>query len=176
MKITETKIPDVLIFLPNLHEDGRGYFYENFRSSWIPGFDFVQENQSFSSKNTLRGLHYQFEKPQGKLIRVIDGEIFDVVVDLRKREPTFGTWMGKKLNGDEKEMLWIPPGFAHGFFVSSETALVSYICTEYYDQKSERVISWDDEDLSIKWPLIGNIPNVSNKDNRGISFKEAPYF
>lgn len=167
MEIIRTAIPDVLIIKPKVWGDERGYFYESFRQSWFDdlGIDanFVQDNQSSSAKNVLRGLHYQVTKPQGKLVRVISGEVFDVAVDLRKSSATFGQSVGVNLSSENKFMLWIPEGFAHGFCVVSEHAELYYKCTEYYAPEYDRSLLWNDPALNIQWPLTGE-PVLSAKD------------
>jgi dTDP-4-dehydrorhamnose 3,5-epimerase len=167
MEIIKTAIPDVLIFKPKVWGDERGYFYESFRQQWFDdaGIDvtFVQDNQSSSLKNVVRGLHYQIEKPQGKLVRVISGEVFDVAVDLRKSSATFGQSVSVNLSDMNKLMLWIPPGFAHGFCVVSEHAELYYKCTEYYAPEYDRSLLWNDPVLNIQWPLV-NLPTLSAKD------------
>ena len=141
------------------------------------GARFVQDNHSRSSQGILRGLHYQIKKPQGKLVRVLSGEVFDVAVDLRKLSPTFGHWVGLHLNDENKKMLWIPPGFAHGFYVISRQADFFYKCTDFYTPEHERTISWDDPDLAIDWPLIdGKAPVLAPKDEVALAFKNAEYF
>lgn len=177
MKITETKIPDVKIIEPKVFGDERGFFMETwnekaFRESGIDA-TFVQDNHSRSVKNTLRGLHYQIKQPQGKLVRVTQGEVFDVAVDMRRKSPTFGHWVGEYLSEDNKKMLWVPAGFAHGFIVLSETADFQYKCTDFYAPEHERCVYWGDETLAIKWPEISGSPIVSEKDQKGISFSKA---
>jgi dTDP-4-dehydrorhamnose 3,5-epimerase len=167
MDIIETGISGVLRFKPDVFEDERGFFMESFRASWLPDYDFVQDNHSKSVKATLRGLHYQLQNPQGKLVRVIRGEVFDVAVDIRLNSATFGKSVGCLLSEDNKEMFWVPPGFAHGFVVVSETAEFQYKCTDYYAPGDEYGIRWDDPALAIDWPLVGE-PLLSAKD------KEAP--
>lgn len=168
MDVIRTAIPDVLIFKPKVWGDERGYFYESFRQQWFDDLDmnikFVQDNQSSSQKNVLRGLHYQIQKPQGKLVRVISGEVFDVAVDLRKSSPTFGQSVGVNLSDANKLMLWIPPGFAHGFSVASDHAELYYKCTEYYAPEHDRSLLWSDPALNIQWPLGGAEPILSPKD------------
>lgn len=181
MKILPTEIPDVLLIEPQVFGDDRGFFYEsfnlrNFRDKTGLDLDFVQDNHSRSTRNVLRGLHYQIEQAQGKLIRVIVGEIFDVAVDLRKSSPTFGQWVGYLLSGENKHQLWIPPGFGHGFLVVSDFAEVLYKTTEYYAKQHERCILWNDVDLNINWPLIGETPIISAKDAEGKCFKEADFY
>lgn len=168
MEIIKTAIPDVLIFKPKVWGDERGYFYESFRQQWFDdaGIDatFVQDNQSSSQKNVLRGLHYQIQRPQGKLVRVISGEVFDVAVDLRKSSPTFGKSVSVNLSDANKLMLWIPAGFAHGFCVVSEHAELYYKCTEYYAPEHDRSLLWSDPALEIQWPLIASNAILSAKD------------
>ena len=180
MQVIATKIPDILIIEPKVFGDDRGFFYESFnKKSFVEATgvnaEFVQDNHSKSSKGVLRGLHYQIKQPQGKLVRVSYGEVFDVVVDLRKSSATFGQWEGVILSAENKRQLWIPPGFAHGFFVLSDTAEFLYKTTDYYAPKYERCIRWDDDDLSIDWQC-GNAPLVSEKDAHGTAFKEAYLF
>jgi len=180
MKVLPTVIPDVLIIEPKVFGDERGFFYESFNKQSFQqatgiGADFVQDNHSKSSKGVLRGLHYQIEKPQGKLVRVCSGEVFDVVVDLRKSSPTFGQWVGVTLSADNKHQLWVPQGFAHGFVVLSDTAEFLYKTTDYYAPEHERCIKWDDVDLAIDWHYTGELM-VSEKDVLGKRFKEADYF
>ncbi len=170
MKIFETALPDVLLFEPELHGDSRGFFMETFRASHFAdrGIDlnFVQDNQSRSIKNTLRGLHFQRNYPQGKLVRVLAGTIFDVAVDIRENSPTFGSWAGEYLSFENRKQLWIPPGFAHGFYVLSEIADVAYKCTDYYHQHDECSVLWNDPRISVKWPTDGAIPLLSDRDNK----------
>ncbi len=176
MKSSNSEIPDVKIFTPEVFSDSRGFLYESFRSSWIPNYQFLQDNHSKSSLGTLRGLHYQLKNPQGKLLRVIRGEVFDVAVDLRKSSKTFGNWVGRFLSEENKEIFWVPPGFAHGFLVTSKTAELIYRCTNYYDPEDEHTIVWNDPDLNIEWPIKFGHPLISKKDTQGISFSEAPFF
>jgi len=180
MEIIKTVIPDVLIFKPKVWGDERGYFYESFRQNWFDDLNvnpnFVQDNQSSSQKNVLRGLHYQIQKPQGKLVRVISGEVFDVAVDLRKSSPTFGQSVGIHLSSENKLMLWIPPGFAHGFSVVSEQAELYYKCTEYYAPEYDRSLLWNDPQLDIQWPLDGNEPILSAKDLAAKRLSEAEVY
>jgi dTDP-4-dehydrorhamnose 3,5-epimerase len=168
MEIIRTSIPDVLIFKPKVWGDERGYFYESFRQQWFDDVGinatFVQDNQSSSQKNVLRGLHYQIQKPQGKLVRVISGEVFDVAVDMRKSSPSFGQSVGVHLSDANKLMLWVPPGFAHGFSVVSDHAELYYKCTEYYAPEYDRSLLWNDPVLNIEWPLLGEEPILSAKD------------
>lgn len=181
MKFIETNIPDVKIIVPEVFGDDRGYFMETFRTSLFTMHcgerHFVQENQSKSQQGYLRGLHYQTENTQGKLVRVTQGEIFDVVVDLREKSSTFGHWVGVILSEDNKRQLWVPEGFAHGFYVMSKEAQFVYKCTDIYNPNSEVSIMWDDPCLNIRWPLINGIrPKLSIKDNEGMLFDEAPKF
>jgi dTDP-4-dehydrorhamnose 3,5-epimerase len=181
MKIIPSVIPDVLIIEPKVFGDERGFFLETFRAdifaeSGILG-PFVQDNHSSSQKSVLRGLHYQTQKTQGKLVRVIAGEIFDVAVDLRRSSPTFGRWVGEILSAKNKLQLWFPEGFAHGFYVMSEWAEVIYKTTDYYAPEWERSLLWSDPSLGIKWPLInGQAPIVSEKDSRGKLLSEVELF
>ncbi len=180
MEIIKTAVPDVLIFKPKVWGDERGYFYESFRQQWFDdaGIDaiFVQDNQSSSQKNVLRGLHYQIHQPQGKLVRVISGEVFDVAVDLRKSSLTFGQSVGVNLSDTNKLMLWIPPGFAHGFSVVSEHAELYYKCTEYYAPEYDRSLLWNDPALKIKWPMLGGEPVLSAKDMAAKYLSDAEVF
>lgn len=180
MKITKTAIPDVLLFEPTIHGDSRGYFMETFRLSHFDSacktFSFVQDNQSKSSQGTLRGLHYQLNFPQGKLVRVLSGEVFDVAVDIRKNSPTFGKWVGELLSAENHKQLWVPPGFAHGFYVTSETAELSYKCTEYYHPEDDHSLLWNDESLNIDWPLVSTSPLLSEKDKNAKTLAEAALF
>lgn len=181
MKVITTKIPDVKIIEPKVFGDERGFFMETwndkkFQEAGI-GAKFVQDNHSRSVKNTLRGLHYQIKQPQGKLVRVIRGEVFDVAVDLRKNSPTFGQWVGEYLSEDNNRLLWVPPGFAHGFLVTSDVADFQYKCTDYYSPENERSIHWADLSLSITWPLeVKKEPLVSEKDSVATSFFSADYY
>jgi len=176
MKSSATTIPDVLIFEPKVFGDHRGYFMETWRESQFGetgiAAEFVQDNQSKSSQGILRGLHYQLKQPQGKLIRAISGEIFDVAVDLRRSSPSFGKWVGVTLSADNKKQLWVPPGFAHGFYVVSQTAEVVYKCTEYYAQNDEYSLLWNDPDIGIDWPLVGP-PTLSEKDQQASRLQQA---
>lgn len=174
MKTIATEIPDVKILEPKVFNDDRGFFFESYNKSLFPE-NFVQDNHSNSKQGVLRGLHYQIRQPQGKLVRVVTGEAFDVAVDLRKSSPTFGKWVGVLLSAHKKQMLWIPPGFAHGFLTLSPEADFLYKTTDYYDPTSEYCIRWDDPDLAIKWPT-NNPPKLSPKDLNGKWFKEAPTF
>ncbi|MCP4669954.1 MAG: dTDP-4-dehydrorhamnose 3,5-epimerase, partial [Desulfobacula sp.] len=157
MKITRLSIPDVVIMEPEVFGDNRGFFMETFRDSFfrqkIADVSFVQDNHSRSSQGILRGLHYQINQPQGKLVRVISGEVFDVAVDLRKSSPTFKRWVGVELSAENKKILWVPPGFAHGFYVLSAKAEFVYKCTKYYAPEHERCIKWNDPSIDINWPI-----------------------
>ena len=164
MKQITLEIDGIKVFTPSVFDDGRGYLFESFRSSWLPDFDFVQDNQSHSKKGALRGLHYQHEHPQGKLVRVVRGEVYDVAVDIRQSSPTFGQWVGRTLSEQNKELFWIPPGFAHGFLVLSDEADFVYKCTDYYTPGDEYAIRWDDPGLAIEWPLNSITPKLSEKD------------
>jgi dTDP-4-dehydrorhamnose 3,5-epimerase len=179
MNIIQTDIPDVLIVEPKVFTDARGFFYESFNSKAMQAAgmtgDFVQDNHSRSARNVLRGLHYQIRQPQGKLVRAVAGEIFDVAVDIRRRSPTFGKWVGMKLSAENKHMAWIPPGFAHGFLVLSEFAEVLYKTTDYWAPQFERTIVWNDRDLAIAWPAAEE-PQLSAKDKAGAVFHEAELF
>ena len=176
MIVAPLAIPDVLLIEPKVFGDERGFFFESFnqqRFNEVTGLDlqFVQDNHSKSAKNVLRGLHYQLPpKAQGKLVRVVAGEVFDVTVDIRKDSPTFGQWVGEILSADNKHQLWIPPGLAHGFLVITESAEFLYKTTDYYAPELERCIRWDDPDLAIKWPLDGE-PTLSGKDAQGKPFR-----
>ena len=168
MNILPRAIPEVFLLEPAVYSDERGYFMETFRASYFHKngreFTFVQDNQSHSKKGTLRGLHYQLEFPQGKLVRVISGEVFDVAVDIRNTSPTFGQWVGERLSAENKKQLWIPQGFAHGFLVLSESAELFYKCTDYYNQEDEHCLLWNDPALGITWPDIDVKPIISEKD------------
>lgn len=174
MNVIPTKIPDVLIIEPKVFGDDRGFFFESFNQKAFQeatGLDvtFVQDNHSKSARNVLRGLHYQVQQPQGKLVRVVQGEVFDVAVDIRKRSKTFGQWLGHILSAENKLQLWIPPGFAHGFVVLSETAEFLYKTTDYYAPAFERCIAWNDPDLAIDWQFEGE-PLLSTKDASAMQF------
>ena len=180
MKVFKTEIPDVLLLEPNVHQDERGFFLESynrrtFKDATGLAVEFVQDNQSFSVRNVLRGLHYQIRQAQGKLVQVMAGEIFDVAVDLRRSSPTFGKWVGVTLSGGGHRMVWIPQGFAHGYIVLSEQAIVFYKTTDFYAPEHERTILWNDPALALRWPLEGE-PIVSDKDRRGSSFRSADVF
>ena len=180
MKLTKTTIPDVFLIEPDVFGDNRGFFFESFNKKVFQDTakieaEFVQDNHSHSSKNILRGLHYQIKQPQGKIVRVISGEVFDVAVDLRKSSATFGQWVGARLSAENKRQIWIPPGFAHGFLVLSEEADFLYKTTDYYSPEHERCIRWDDATLAIDWPCQQR-PSVSDKDSDGVSFDDADLF
>ena len=184
MKITPTKIPDVLIIEPKVFGDERGFFFESFNKKAFAEataltaankLEFVQDNHSKSAQGVLRGLHYQIKQPQGKLVRVCSGEVLDVAVDIRKSSATFGQWVGVTLSADNKRQLWVPPGFAHGFIVLSETAEFLYKTTDYYAPEYERCIRWNDDELAIDWQFNGE-PLVSDKDRNGLLFSQADVF
>lgn len=181
MQIIQTAIPDVLIIEPSVFGDTRGFFFESFNQKIFESLTgqfvhFVQDNHSRSAQHVLRGLHYQIQQPQGKLVRALAGAVFDVAVDIRKSSPTFGRWVSAVLSAENKHMLWIPAGFAHGFFVLSEFAEVFYKTTDYWVPEHERAILWDDPDLAIDWPLNGNIPVLSNKDQQAMPLAKAELF
>jgi len=179
MKVTQTTIPGLLILEPRVFGDERGFFLESYNEKTMAEIGirdrFVQDNHSYSARNVLRGLHYQMQHPQGKLVRVITGEILDVAVDVRRSSPAFGKWEAVTLSGENKRILWLPPGFAHGFRVVSETAHVMYKATDFYTPQSERSILWNDPDLKIDWKLDGE-PLVSAKDQQGVRFSQAEVF
>lgn len=177
MKYEPLPMPGIVLMKPEVFGDERGFFMESFRQSEFErhcgNYQFVQDNHSKSGQGILRGLHYQVTKPQGKLMRVIQGEVFDVAVDLRKNSATYGQWIGVTLSSDNKQLLWIPPGFAHGFYVTSDEAELQYKCTEYYAPDDEFIIRWDDKLLNIAWPLNSN-PLLSKKDEFASDFSKAP--
>lgn len=180
MKATRLAISDVVLIEPKVFGDDRGFFFESFNQKAFneaTGTDhqFVQDNHSRSGKGVLRGLHYQIQQPQGKLVRVVQGTVFDVAVDIRKSSPTFGQWVGEELSAHNHRQLWVPPGFAHGFVVLSETAEFLYKTTDYYSPKSERCIIWNDQDLAIDWN-IQFLPMLSVKDLQGETFSKAECF
>lgn len=180
MKVTPLAIPDVLLIEPKVFGDERGFFFESFNQRRFEEaigrpVQFVQDNHSLSVKNVLRGLHYKIQQPQGKLVRVVQGEVFDVAVDIRKSSPTFGQWVGAILSAENKQQLWIPEGFAHGFVVLSDTAEFLYKTTAYYAPAHERCILWNDATLQIQWPA-GVQPILSAKDAQGKTFVEAEVF
>ena len=176
MNVLETALPGVLIIEPKVFGDNRGFFYEswNARALQAVGVDasFVQDNHSGSARHVLRGLHYQVRRPQGKLVRVVAGEVFDVAVDLRRSSPSFGKWHHWRLSAENRRMLWIPPGFAHGFLVTSEWAELLYKTTDYWVAEYERTIVWNDPDLAIDWPIQAQ-PILSAKDAEGLSLARA---
>jgi dTDP-4-dehydrorhamnose 3,5-epimerase len=178
MKVIDTKIPDVKIIEPKVFGDERGFFMETWQQKKFEELvtgkptHFVQDNHSKSKKGILRGLHFQTENTQGKLVRVVSGEVYDVAVDVRKGSPTFGEWVGVYLSAGNKRQLWIPEGFAHGFYVTSEEAEFVYKCTNYYEPNSEQSIKWDDPTLNINWP-ISIEPSLSKKDSDAVSFVES---
>lgn len=181
MKVITTPLAGVLVIEPKVFGDSRGFFFESFNQrefeeSTGVQTNFVQDNHSRSSKGVLRGLHYQIEQPQGKLVRVVRGAVYDIVVDLRRRSITFGQWFGLELSEENKRQLWIPAGFAHGFLTLSESAEFLYKTTDYYAPTFERCIAWDDARLGITWPLEAGPPAVSAKDQAGLSFANAPVF
>lgn len=180
MQIQKTEIPDLLIIEPKVFGDDRGFFYESFnerRFAELTGVNprFVQDNHSRSSRNVLRGLHYQIRQPQGKLVRVTAGEVFDVAVDMRRSSPTFGRWVGVTLSAENKRQFWIPEGFAHGFVVTSESAEFLYKTTDYWAPEHERSVRWDDPAIGIQWPLEGT-PQLSAKDQAGVLLADAEAF
>ena len=181
MKVIDTKIPDVKIIEPDVFGDERGFFMETWNQKEfeekVTGkpTPFVQDNHSKSKQGILRGLHYQTENTQGKLVRVVSGEVFDVAVDIRKNSPTYGQWVGVYLSAENKRQLWIPEGFAHGFYVTSESAEFVYKCTDYYNPNSEVSILYNDESIAIKWPLFNEqIPILSDKDKNGLALDDSP--
>lgn len=181
MKVIDTSIVDVKIIEPKVFGDERGFFLETFRESWfqknVANVAFVQDNHSKSSKGILRGLHYQMQQTQGKLVRVISGEVYDVAVDMRKSSPTFGQSFGVLLSAENKLQLWVPQGFAHGFYVTTPVAEFVYKCTNYYAPESEKSLLWNDPALNIKWPVPeGENPQLSGKDKLGTLFKDSEYF
>lgn len=183
MEIEKCNIPEVLLLKPKVFGDERGFFLETFRQSWFEeqglDFQFVQDNHSSSAKGVLRGLHYQMEQTQGKLVRVVRGEVFDVAVDMRQGSPTFGQYASAILSEENKHLFWVPPGFAHGFLVLSEMAEFVYKCTDYYHPKSEASLRWDDPTVAIDWPLAQHgigAPSLSDKDKEGFLLSDAPTF
>lgn len=181
MNIIDTAIPDVKILEPKVFGDERGFFLETFREDWfrehVADVTFVQDNHSKSGQGILRGLHYQTQQTQGKLVRVIAGEVYDVAVDVRKNSPTFGIHVGVLLNSDNKRQLWVPEGFAHGFYVTTESAEFVYKCTNYYAPEFEQSVLWNDPSLAIQWPLVNSMqPLLSPKDEAGLILADAPTF
>jgi dTDP-4-dehydrorhamnose 3,5-epimerase len=180
MQIVQTAIPEVLIIEPQVYGDERGFFFESFNQQKFESLtgvkaNFVQDNHSRSAVNVLRGLHYQIQQPQGKLVRVVAGEVFDVAVDLRRQSASFGKWVGVILSAENKRQLWVPPGFAHGFLVLKEGTEFLYKTTDYYAPQHERCIRWDDPEIGIEWPQAIE-PVLSGKDQLGVSFSEADVF
>jgi dTDP-4-dehydrorhamnose 3,5-epimerase len=180
MKFENLSIPDVVLITPEVFGDDRGFFMETFRQSAFVehcgDYLFVQDNHSRSGKGVLRGLHYQLHYPQGKLVRVTRGEVFDVAVDMRKSSPTFGCWVAAFLSDENKKMLWVPPGFAHGFYVTGDEAEFQYKCTDYYVPEDEVTVLWNDPALAIAWPAATSAPVVSDKDRAGYLLRNAPAF
>lgn len=181
MEIIASNIHDVLEIRPTVHGDERGFFIETWNAKTFAEagleFNFVQDNHSLSHQGTLRGLHYQIKQPQGKLVRATLGSVFDVAVDLRKSSPTFGQWAGCTLSAEQKNMFWIPPGFAHGFYVLSETAEFQYKCTDFYAPEHDRTLAWNDPTVGIDWPLIDNkAPLLSAKDQTGQLLVDAEHY
>lgn len=181
MKVTPTDIADVLVIEPRVFGDTRGFFFESFNQRVFQeatgvSTTFVQDNHSRSSRGVLRGLHYQIQNPQGKLVRVVNGAVFDVAVDIRRSSPNFGRWVGVELTEDNHRQLWVPPGFAHGFLVLSETADFLYKTTDYYSPSDERCIVWNDLKIGIIWPTLDVSPKLSTKDEQGKKFGEAEVF
>jgi dTDP-4-dehydrorhamnose 3,5-epimerase len=180
MKVTRTEIPEVMILEPKVFGDARGFFLESynqkvFREATGLALDFVQDNHSRSAQGVLRGLHYQLKQPQGKLVRVVRGAVFDVAVDVRRSSPTFGKWVGVELSEENQRQFWVPPGFAHGFLVLSASADFLYKTTDYYAPEHERCIAWNDPEIGVAWPA-GMAPTLSEKDRRGLSLREAEVF
>lgn len=180
MRSTATALPEVLVLEPTVYRDARGSFFEAYNRKALArmtGLDasFVQENQSTSLRHVLRGLHYQIHQAQGKLIRVVSGRVYDVAVDLRRSSVRFGQWIGVELSADTDRMVWVPPGFAHGFLVLSDTATVIYQVTDYWASAHERTIAWDDPDLAITWPIAGE-PVLSDKDRKGVALRDAEVY
>ncbi len=181
MQVIPTSIPEVLVLEPKVFGDARGFFFESFnrkvfREATGVDAEFVQDNHSRSAKGVLRGLHYQLQQPQGKLVRVVRGAVFDVAVDIRRSSPTFGRWVGAELTEENHRQMWVPAGFAHGFVVLSESADFLYKTTDFYAPKHERCIAWDDADVGIRWPLAEHgiaAPQLSAKDLAGVAFRDA---
>lgn len=181
MKATRLAIPEVVLIEPKVFGDARGFFFESFNQKAFDeatgtNHQFVQDNHSRSSKGVLRGLHYQIQQPQGKLVRVVRGAVFDVAVDIRKSSPTFGQWVAEELSEDNHRQLWVPPGFAHGFMVLSETAEFLYKTTDYYAPHYERCIAWNDPVIGIEWPHLAQAPVLSAKDQQGVQLGDADVF
>ncbi len=181
MKVTRTAIPDVCLIEPRVFGDARGFFYESFNARAFAEAtgvqaEFVQDNHSRSARGVLRGLHYQIQQAQGKLVRVVAGEVYDVAVDIRRSSPTFGKWVGAHLSADNKAQFWVPAGFAHGFVVLSDTAEFLYKTTDYYAPEHEQCIAWNDPFLNIQWPDLGDAPKLSAKDAAGNTWANAKFF
>ncbi len=176
MQMIETPLADLMILEPTVYGDERGFFMETFRAEWFPEYQFVQDNHSKSVSRTLRGLHYQLNQPQGKLVQATVGEVFDVAVDLRRSSKTFGQWYGVLLSSANKRLFFVPPGFAHGFLAVSASVEFQYKCTHYYEPEDEHTIAWNDPDLAITWPLDAGEPILSGKDKQGQAFKDATYY
>ncbi len=176
MEVTKTAIDGVLLLAPKVFGDSRGFFFESFNARVFAEatglqLDFVQDNHSRSARHVLRGMHFQVNRPQGKLVRVVRGEVFDVAVDIRRDSPTFGRWVGERLSETNQRQLWVPPGLAHGFLVLSESADFLYKTTDYYDLASERCLAWNDPTVRIDWPLEGQAPALSGKDQAGLALE-----
>ena len=176
MEVTKTAIDGVLLLAPKVFGDSRGFFLESFNARVFAEatglqLDFVQDNHSRSARHVLRGMHFQVDRPQGKLVRVVRGEVFDVAVDIRRDSPTFGRWVGERLSETNQRQLWVPPGLAHGFLVLSESADFLYKTTDYYDPASERCLAWNDPTVRIDWPLEGQAPALSGKDQAGLALE-----
>ena len=176
MEVTKTAIDGVLLLAPKVFGDSRGFFFESFNARVFAEatglqLDFVQDNHSRSARHVLRGMHFQVNRPQGKLVRVVRGEVFDVAVDIRRDSPTFGRWVGERLSETNQRQLWVPPGLAHGFLVLSESADFLYTTTDYYDPASERCLAWNDPTVRIDWPLDGQAPALSGKDQAGLALE-----
>ena len=181
MKVTRLAIPEVVLIEPKVFGDARGFFFESFNQKAFndatgTNHQFVQDNHSRSAKGVLRGLHYQIQQPQGKRVRVVRGAVFDVAVDIRKSSPTFGQWVAEELSEDNHRQLWVPPGFAHGFMVLSETAEFLYKTTDYYAPHYERCIAWNDPVIGIEWPHLAQAPVLSAKDQQGVQLGDADVF
>jgi dTDP-4-dehydrorhamnose 3,5-epimerase len=181
MKFITTAVPEVFLIEPDIFGDDRGFFMETWQqkefNEKVGSYSFVQDNHSKSSKGILRGLHYQIKQPQGKLVRVVQGSVFDVAVDMRSSSKTFGQWVGYELSAENNRMLWVPPGFAHGFYVTSETAEFVYKCTDYYAPEFERSLAWNDQTVGVLWPIENNVtPLLSEKDANGDLFGSADKF
>jgi len=181
MEFIPTGLPEVILIKPNMFKDDRGFFFEVFRKDKFGAsgieFDFVQDNHSGSKKGVLRGLHYQIQRAQGKLVRVVSGKIFDVAVDIRRSSTNFGKWVGEILSNDNGHQLWVPPGFAHGFYVLTDWAEVAYKTTDYYAPQWDRTILWNDPEIGIAWPIkSGEVPSISPKDAVGKYLRKADLF